>query len=120
MYVTVTNINSHRTVDLLALETYASFLALTSLVARKKFASASNKHVVILLLATWFIFVYRNLWPLATFTLTPKDGSEGWLMWAKLTVLSVTAIGIPVLIPRPYIPLDPNVRSIKHEMLESY
>ena len=75
----------------------------------REWARAANTHLVSLLLSIFGVFVYRDVWPLATYTLEPADFSEGWLMWAKLAVLTVVAVMIPLFIPRPYIPVDPNV-----------
>jgi hypothetical protein len=43
---------------------------------------------------------------LGTFTLTPEDLSEGWFLLVKVGLLSVTGILIPLLVPRPYIPMS--------------
>lgn len=44
-----------------------------------------------------------------TFTLQPVDASEGWLLWAKVGVLTVAAVFVPLGIPRRYVPVDPKV-----------
>ena len=65
-------------------------------------------HLVSLLLFTWAIFMYRDIWPLATYYLQPADMLD-LLLRPKLVVLTVTAVAIALLIPRPYIPVDPKV-----------
>lgn len=63
-----------------------------------------------MLLVVWGVYAYRDVWPLLTYTLDPVDGSEGWLIWTKIGVLSYAAVVVPLLIPRQYIPVDPLVR----------
>jgi hypothetical protein len=69
----------------------------------------TNTHLVLLLLVIFGVFAVRDVWPLGTYTMQPADIAEGWLMWTKLAVLSFTALLIPLLIPRPYVPVDPKV-----------
>lgn len=86
-----------------------SLLALISVTAKRRWGAVANKHLVTVLLFTFAIFAYRDVWPLATYTHVPMDHAEGALLWAKLGVLSVSAIVIPLCIPRPYVPVDPKV-----------
>ncbi|THH11785.1 hypothetical protein EW145_g436 [Phellinidium pouzarii] len=88
--------------------TYATFLALVSVAVQRKWAKFANTHLVLLLLVSWVVFAYRDFWPLATYTQQPADLSEGWILWAKLAVLTLTALAVPVLMPRPYVPVDPK------------
>lgn len=61
---------------------------------------------------------YRDVWPLLTFTLHPKDGSEGWILWAKVALATIVGIIVPLLEPYPYISSDKTVRSLE-EFLET-
>jgi hypothetical protein len=63
------------------------------------------------LAATFATYFYRDILPLATYDEQPLDVGEGWILWAKMVVLVVTAVGIPLLMPRQYIPVDPQVCS---------
>ena len=74
----------------------------------------ANAHLVWVLFGTWIVFAYRNLYPLSTFTLSPIDIEEGWLLWAKVGVLTFVAAIIPIIIPTQYIPFDPKVRCGEH------
>ncbi|KAF9807084.1 hypothetical protein IEO21_08395 [Rhodonia placenta] len=38
----------------------------------------------------------------------PVDDMEGGLLWAKLAVLTVAAVAVPLLVPRKYVPVDPK------------
>jgi hypothetical protein len=55
------------------------------------------------------VYVYRDLLPLGTFTGVPADLSEGRRLWAKIALLFITAVVIPMFTPRQYIPVDPLV-----------
>ena len=68
------------------------------------------RHNVAVLLSELAVYAYRNLWPLATYTKHPLDRDEGWLIWAKIGTLILTAILIPAFIPGVYTPIDPQVR----------
>ena len=88
---------------------YASVLALIAVSAPPKIANVANTHLVWVLFGTWAIYGYRDIYPLGTFTLEPLDLQEGWLMWAKLAVLTFAAVVIPSFIPTQYVPFDPKV-----------
>ena len=64
-----------------------------------------------MLFGVFGIYVYRDIWPLATFTLHPADAPEGVILWFKIILASLAAVIEPVLEPYPYIPVDPNVSS---------
>lgn len=57
----------------------------------------------------WLILAYRDLWPLATYNLQPLDAAEGWFIWTKIGILTLSATLVPLLIPRQYTPFDPEV-----------
>ncbi|TBU53541.1 hypothetical protein BD310DRAFT_937787 [Dichomitus squalens] len=92
---------------------YVSLLGFASLVTNLHLSRLVTRHLVTVLLVTWIVYVYRDLWPLATFTLQPADASEGSLLWAKVGVLTFAAVIIPLVVPRQYIPVDPKEPSEK-------
>jgi hypothetical protein len=92
------------------LQLYASILALAAVSTPSKIANIANTHLVWVLLGTWVVYSYRDIYPLGTFALQPLDLHEGWLMWTKLAVLTVAATIIPAFIPTRYVPFDPKVR----------
>lgn len=55
------------------------------------------------------VYAYRDIWPLMTFTLQPKDGAEGDLLWAKVALLAFVGVFLPLFEPYPYVPYDPAV-----------
>ncbi|EMD36164.1 hypothetical protein CERSUDRAFT_84254 [Gelatoporia subvermispora B] len=87
---------------------YTVLLAFASVVASPRSSRTACRHLAIVLVLTWTVYVYRDVWPLATFTLSPLDAREGWLLWLKFTLLSLAGVAIPLVSPRQYIPLDPN------------
>ncbi|KII86823.1 hypothetical protein PLICRDRAFT_700101 [Plicaturopsis crispa FD-325 SS-3] len=88
--------------------TYASLLALISVSARPRWSRRVSRHLVFLLLLTWAVYFYRDIWPLATFTQTPADIAEGRLLLAKLILLTISAVAVPLCCPTPYVPYNPK------------
>ncbi|KAH9030174.1 hypothetical protein EDB84DRAFT_1562614 [Lactarius hengduanensis] len=71
---------------------YAAFLALVAVTARRVRASVASLHLSSLLLGTFSVYAYRNIWPLLTFTLSPVDAWEGPLLWVRIGLLTFAAI----------------------------
>ncbi|KAH9166802.1 hypothetical protein EDB89DRAFT_2075433 [Lactarius sanguifluus] len=71
---------------------YAAFLALVAATARRVRASIASFHLSLLLLGTFSVYAYRNIWPLLTFTLSPVDACEDALLWVRIGLLGFTAI----------------------------
>ncbi|KDR83119.1 hypothetical protein GALMADRAFT_238944 [Galerina marginata CBS 339.88] len=86
---------------------YTSLLAAASF-TRGSWRHSLTRHTNIILLSALTVYLYRDVWPLATFTKVPMDLSEGRLLWAKLAVLTFTALVVPLFIPRQYVPIDPK------------
>ncbi|KAF9564162.1 P-loop containing nucleoside triphosphate hydrolase protein [Agrocybe pediades] len=80
-----------------------SFLSLFGPQRSRSFAAKSHILVVNSLLA---VYVYRDLWPLATYTLEPIDREQD-MLWYKIAVISVLGLVIPLFMPYHYIPVDP-------------
>ena len=55
------------------------------------------------------MYTYRDIWPLGTLTETPLDIAEGWMLWARIALLALTGIVIPVVSPHRYVPFNPRV-----------
>ena len=70
-----------------------------------------TRHNNFVLFTALAVYVYRDIWPLATYTENPVDGSEGALLWTNLVVLFTTAVIIPLVVPRQYVPVDPKVNT---------
>ncbi|KAJ7029298.1 P-loop containing nucleoside triphosphate hydrolase protein [Mycena alexandri] len=65
------------------------------------------RHVNGVMFLAFCVYVYRDVLPLATYTHIPADLDEGRALWAKIALLFITAVAIPVSTPRQYIPVDP-------------
>ncbi|KAI0260093.1 hypothetical protein BC834DRAFT_1028685 [Gloeopeniophorella convolvens] len=87
---------------------YTSFLALFAVTARRTRSSIASFHLSLVLLVTFSVYTYRDIWPLITYTLVPADKREGTLLWIKLSVLSFAAVFIPLVMPYRYVPVDPK------------
>ncbi|KAJ3760576.1 hypothetical protein EV360DRAFT_81041 [Lentinula raphanica] len=92
---------------------YTSLLALISATAKPRWSKVAIRHLNTVLLAAFCVYLYRDVYPLITFTLKPKDLSEGGILWAKIVDLAIISIVIPLVIPRPYVPVDPKNPSPK-------
>ncbi len=59
----------------------------------------------------WAVYLYRDVWPVATVNLAPADKAEGPFLWAKIALLSVAGFVVPMIIPKKYTPVNPEVRA---------
>ncbi|KAF7967573.1 hypothetical protein HWV62_33777, partial [Athelia sp. TMB] len=89
---------------------YAVILAAFATFGPSKHASY---HLTLLLVTTFGIYAYRNIYPLGTFDKSPLDLSEGVLLWPMIFVLGATGILVPLCTPRAYTPVDPEFPSPK-------
>ncbi|KAG6885716.1 hypothetical protein C0993_010889 [Termitomyces sp. T159_Od127] len=87
---------------------YASSLAAVAVVGSPRWSGIALVHVNFLLLSTFGVFFYRDIFPLATYDRIPLDLSEGPLLWTRIFFLTVTSVVIPLLVPRRYRPVDPD------------
>ncbi|OCH88609.1 P-loop containing nucleoside triphosphate hydrolase protein [Obba rivulosa] len=94
--------------NLCAIYLYMSLLGVLSILSSRWASRAARQHLMVLLLVTWSCYAYRDLWPLATFTLSPMDAAEGNILWAKVSILTFATLVIPLCAPRRYIPVDPK------------
>jgi hypothetical protein len=88
---------------------YASLLAIIEVSVKRRWSTVVAKHLNVLLIATLFVYVYRDIFPLITYHRVPLDIDEGWILWAKMITLCIAAAIVPLFIPRQYIPVDPKV-----------
>ncbi|KAI0344119.1 multidrug resistance-associated ABC transporter [Trametopsis cervina] len=93
---------------LLGVYSYLLVLSLLSVTASPAFGRTVSRHLAIVSFIPWVVFAYRDLWPLATYNLQPLDDVEGWLIWVKISLLTLIGVLIPLLVPRQYIPVDPK------------
>ncbi|KAK0208414.1 hypothetical protein DFS33DRAFT_1411920 [Desarmillaria ectypa] len=84
---------------------YTSFLALIAVTSKPRCSRVVARHFNVVLLATFGVYFYRDLFPLLTYTLSMQDPESG-ILWAKIVLLGVVAVLVPLIIPRAYIPVD--------------
>ncbi|KAL0957019.1 hypothetical protein HGRIS_003120 [Hohenbuehelia grisea] len=102
--------------------TILSLIALTSKpvsMARTRatrLARAVPHHLGFILLVAFGVYAHRDLYPLTTFNLRPRDLPSKHatvpyaapLLWAHIAVLGLTALVLPLCEPREYVPADRN------------
>ncbi|TFY61054.1 hypothetical protein EVJ58_g4753 [Rhodofomes roseus] len=87
---------------------YACVLSFAVALFKTRLSVVAVRHLNIVLLVTWIVYTYRDIWPLATYNLEPLDAPEGPLFWARFALLTVSGVIIPLTIPHPYLPVDPQ------------
>ncbi|KAI0941922.1 hypothetical protein AcV7_002478 [Taiwanofungus camphoratus] len=87
---------------------YALLLALASMATKPWLSRLASRHLSTVLFLCWAVYVYRDIWPLATFTLKPVDAAEGGILWTKIALLTIATVVVPLCMPRQYIPLNPK------------
>ncbi|KAF9261735.1 hypothetical protein L218DRAFT_1001520 [Marasmius fiardii PR-910] len=87
---------------------YTVLLGIVSVFAKPRWSRVVIRHLNLVLLAASGAYAYRDLYPLATFNKLPLDIQDGWRLWAKVTLLFISAIVIPLVIPRRYVPYNPK------------
>ncbi|THV06409.1 P-loop containing nucleoside triphosphate hydrolase protein [Dendrothele bispora CBS 962.96] len=87
---------------------YSSVLGLLSLITKRHWSRQLVRHVNAIHLVVLIVYAYRDLYPLTIFGKTPEDADEGSLLWVRIGLLGVVAIVIPLVIPRQYVPYDPE------------
>ncbi|KAJ7156234.1 hypothetical protein C8R46DRAFT_429362 [Mycena filopes] len=85
---------------------YTAVLAGLSISANLKWSRVAVRHLNAVLLSTFAVYLYRDVFPLATTTLAPMDLWEGQLLRPKVAVLFAVSVILPLAIPRQYTPLD--------------
>ncbi|KAI0357911.1 P-loop containing nucleoside triphosphate hydrolase protein [Trametes cingulata] len=91
-----------------AIYMYLSVLGCVSLLASTRVNFRAFVHLSSILSVIWGVYLYRDVWPLATVDLAPEDEAEGLLLWAKLALLTLGGVIIPLSAPHKYIPIDPK------------
>lgn len=105
-----------------SLKQYQSFsvvLSILLLLVPISKSRALSFHATLSSLAIFAAYAYRNLWPLATFTLAPADGDEANLLWAKIALSGIAGILVPFLEPYVYLPFEASV-SHTHSLRQYY
>lgn len=96
---------------LTSLQSYAAVLCALTVILPAAGARIITLHATAVLFAVFASLVYRNVWPLLTFTLCPADDADGMLLWVEVALVALSGVLIPLFEPYPYVPLDPKVLS---------
>ncbi|KAJ7063699.1 P-loop containing nucleoside triphosphate hydrolase protein [Mycena amicta] len=91
---------SPASVELLSLGSvyiYASLLASLTTFATKRWQKIASSHLDVLLGVTFAVYMYRDVWPLATLDGIPQDRKDGWLAVARLVVLGAISVLLPLV-----------------------
>jgi hypothetical protein len=99
----------HSDERLTSLQAYALSLAALLLYVPLAKSSAVSFHATLATCGIFAAYLYRDVYPLITFTLDPADAEEGWLVWTKVAFAGVAGIFVPMVEPHMYIPYDPAV-----------
>ncbi|KAI0325198.1 P-loop containing nucleoside triphosphate hydrolase protein [Cubamyces sp. BRFM 1775] len=87
---------------------YIFLLNILSLLGSTQTNIRAFNHASTILAFAWGVYMYRDVWPLATIDLAPEDASEGTVMWIKIGLLSLSGVIIPLFSPKKYVPVDPK------------
>lgn len=81
--------------------------------AGSQVATTASTHLYSILFVTFGVFAYKDLIPLATFTLCPEDDIHDWTIQLRLILLTVVGVLIPVSAPRTFKPINASVSLIQ-------
>ena len=87
-------------------QSFASVLAILNIRAHAAKGAVYSFHLTLVSLTICALYVYRDVWPLMTFTLRPLDEAEGSILWVKVALIIYIAVVAPLCEPYPYIPVD--------------
>ncbi|ORX36515.1 hypothetical protein BD324DRAFT_651753 [Kockovaella imperatae] len=89
---------------------YAYCLIFAFLLLTLRPATSFRRHIIahldMLLLLAFSLYAYRDLYPLATYNLMPRDVSDVFT-WTRVGLLGLVSVVIPIIRPRTYVPADP-------------
>ncbi|KAJ6606137.1 P-loop containing nucleoside triphosphate hydrolase protein [Mycena vulgaris] len=78
---------------------YASILAFISASGRV-WSTIVTRHLNTLLVVIFSTYLYRDLFPLATFNRPQLDIHEGYFLWAKMFIVTTIGVVLPLTVPR--------------------
>lgn len=84
-------------------------LAAANAYVSARMSQTISTYLSLITFAVFANYAYRDGWPLMTFTLRPRDESEGTLLWVKVGLAAWAGVLGPLLEPYPYIPLNRKV-----------
>ena len=97
---------------------YCSILAIAA-VTRSRWSKLTSRYNTLVLLSVFLVYAYRDVWPLATIAEHPADITDGKLLWYKLLGLFLTAVMIPLFMPRRHVPVYSKVIYVSNSLIFS-
>ena len=92
---------------------YSSILAiLDAWFQSARFGIVFSRHLTLVTFTVLAVYLYRDIWPLMTFTLQPADSAEGILLWVKIALLAFVGVVEPLFEPFPYAGCDLTVSGV--------
>jgi hypothetical protein len=91
-------------------QVYTTILTLLSVTASSNGGFTSpTTHSTFILTALFVPYAIRDVWPLLTYTSSPQDAVQGAVLWWKVALIFFAGVGVPLLQPFEYEPVDPDV-----------
>lgn len=69
----------------------------------------TSRQLALLLFADFLVYSYLDVWPFATQSPHPFDPTSDPVTWIRIVLLTLSAVVIPLVMPRPFRPLTPGV-----------
>jgi len=76
----------------------------------RKWSRILSRHLASVLFITFAVYGYRDVLPLATVDMPVQDSAEGKFLIAKLVLVTIAGVVVPLVTPQMYIPVDQEVR----------
>lgn len=93
------------------LQAYLSVLSICSIGAKQEWRDIASRHLAILLFVDFGVYFFLDAWPYATIHGRPYDDPSAAMTWSGFLLLFVSGVLIPLVMPRPYRPLQLGVRT---------
>ena len=85
-------------------------LGIIGVTGNRQLASTASKHLTLVALVFFGVYVRRDIWPLATFALRPLDEAQGTLLWVKIALIAFIGVIEPLVEPKAAARKRSNVR----------
>ncbi|KAI5122641.1 hypothetical protein M0805_008725 [Coniferiporia weirii] len=89
---------------------YVSLLAISSIIASPRWRDIASRQLAFLLFTDFVVYLILDVWPYATMTPTPFDPASDPTTWARLVLLALGGLVVPLIMPRPFRALTPGAQ----------
>lgn len=94
----------------MSLQAYASILGLQTVFASEsQWRDITSRQLALLLFADFLVYIYLDVWPYATQSPHRFHSPSDPATWIRIVLLTLSAVVIPLAMPRPFRPLTPGV-----------